>query len=77
MHARGWTRKEYEMRYPVLAAVIALALAPAAHAQTKAPSGSPPSATAPSAGDEAKFKAADKNGNGALKAPRPMPTRRT
>ena len=54
------------MRYPVLAAVIALALAPAAHAQTKAPSGSPPSATAPSAGDEAKFKAADKNSNGAL-----------
>jgi hypothetical protein len=54
------------MRYSVLAAVIALALAPAAHAQTKQPSGSPPSATAPSAADEAKFKAADKNSNGAL-----------
>jgi opacity protein-like surface antigen len=55
------------MKSTVLAAVIALALAPAAHAQTtNQPSGAPPSATAPSAADEAKFKAADKNGNGAL-----------
>ena len=54
------------MRYTVLAAVIALALAPAVHAQTKQPSGTPPAATTPSGGDEAKFKAADKNGNGAL-----------
>ena len=46
------------MRYAVLAAVIALGLAPAVHAQSKQPS--------PSAADEAKFKAADKNGNGAL-----------
>jgi hypothetical protein len=45
------------MRYAVLATVIALALAPAVHAQTQQPS---------SAADEAKFKAADKNGNGAL-----------
>jgi hypothetical protein len=52
------------MRYAALAAVIALALAPAAHAQSRQPSGSPPSAATPA--DEAKFKAADKNGNGAL-----------
>jgi hypothetical protein len=44
------------MRYPVLAAVIVLAVVPAAYAQT----------TAPSPADEAKFKAADKNSNGAL-----------
>ena len=53
------------MKHAVLATLIALALAPAVHAQTKQPSGSPPSASTPSA-DEAKFKAADKNGNGAL-----------
>lgn len=49
------------MRYTVLAAVTALALASVVHAQTKPPSESPPAAA-----DEAKFKAADKNGNGAL-----------
>jgi hypothetical protein len=49
------------MRYAVLAAVIALAVAPAAYAQQQ-----PSSPSAPSAADEAKFKAADKNGNGAL-----------
>jgi hypothetical protein len=49
------------MRYAVLATVIALALAPAGYAQQQP---SPPSA--PSAADDAKFKAADKNGNGAL-----------
>jgi hypothetical protein len=53
------------MKYPVLAAVVALALAPVVYAQSKPPSGSPPSATTQGA-DEAKFKAADKNGNGAL-----------
>ena len=52
------------MRYAVLAAMIALGLAPAVHAQSQ--QSSPPSATTPSAADEAKFKAADKNGNGAL-----------
>ena len=46
------------MRYAVLAAVIALGMAPAVHAQSQQPS--------PSAADEAKFKAADKNGNGSL-----------
>jgi hypothetical protein len=56
------------MRYPVLAAVVALALAPAVYAQTQKPSGSPPSATTQSA-DEEKFKAADKNGTGALEGP--------
>jgi hypothetical protein len=52
------------MRYAVIAAVIALAVTPVALAQGQQPS--PPSATKPSAADEAKFKAADKNGNGAL-----------
>lgn len=52
------------MRYAVLAAAIALTLAPAAYAQSQQPS--PPSATTPSTADEARFKAADKNGNGAL-----------
>jgi hypothetical protein len=51
------------MRYAVLATVIALALAPAGYAQQQP---SPPSSSAPSAADDAKFKAADKNGNGAL-----------
>jgi hypothetical protein len=40
---------------------MALALVSAAHAQSKPPSGSMPSAA-----DEAKFKAADKNSNGTL-----------
>jgi uncharacterized protein with FMN-binding domain len=56
------------MKYPVLAAAVALALAPAVYAQSKQPSASPPSATTQGA-DEAKFKAADKNGNGALEGP--------
>jgi hypothetical protein len=54
------------MRYALLATLIALALAPAVHAQSKSPSGSPPAASTPSPADEAKFKAADKNSNGAL-----------
>jgi hypothetical protein len=54
------------MRYAVLATVIALALAPAVHAQSQRQQTSPPAATTPSAADDAKFKAADKNGNGAL-----------
>jgi hypothetical protein len=49
------------MRYAVIASAMALALVSVAHAQTK-----PPSASAPSAADEAKFKAADKNANGSL-----------
>lgn len=49
------------MRYAVIASAMALALVSAAHAQTKPPSGSMPSAA-----DEAKFKAADKNTNGTL-----------
>jgi hypothetical protein len=56
------------MRYAVLGTVVALALAPVVYAQTQKPSGSPPSATMQGA-DEAKFKAADKNGNGALEGP--------
>jgi hypothetical protein len=46
--------------------LIALALAPAAHAQSQPSPASPPAATTSSAADQAKFKAADKNSNGAL-----------
>jgi len=51
------------MRYAALVSVIALAVAPAAFAQTKTPSGTQP-ASATTA--EAKFNAADKNSNGTL-----------
>ena len=56
------------MKYTAIATAIAIALAPAAFAQTqpKPPSGFPPSQTATANPVEAKFKSADKNGNGML-----------
>ncbi len=54
------------MRTLLIAAVVALGLAPAALAQTSPPATTPPSATAPDAMADAKFKSADKNNNGSL-----------
>ena len=56
------------MKHTAIATLLVIAVAPMAFAQTqtKPPTTSPPSQTATADPVEAKFKAADKNGNGML-----------